>query len=105
MPNLTPVIVALRLRARYMLAGAIMLALWGASVVALFRGVDGVHILMVFVATITVLPLGLVALLGGLSGSEANMRRARSALFAAGALLALIVTVEVVRRTIFGASH
>ena len=105
MPSLPPVIAALRLRARYMLAGAIMLALWGASLVALFRGIDGIHIVMAVVATITVLPLGLVALLGGMSGSEANMRRARMALFAAGALLALIVTVEVARRMLYGASH
>jgi hypothetical protein len=103
MSNLPPVIVALKLRARYMLAGAIMLALWGASLVALFRGIDGMHIVMAIFATITVLPLGLVALLGGVSGSEASMQRARIALLAAGALLVLIVTAEVARRMIFAA--
>lgn len=101
MPKLPPVIVALKLRARYMLAGAVMLALWGASLVALFNGIDGVRIAMLSVATLTVLPLGLIALLGGVSGSEAGMRRARIALFAAGGLLALIVAAEVIRRLIF----
>jgi len=103
MPAPPPVLVDLKLRARYMLAGAVMLALWGASLVALFRDVDTVHILMTAGATITVLPLGVIALLGALWGSEANMRRAQMALFAAGCLLFLIVLVEVIRRIAFAA--
>jgi hypothetical protein len=103
MKNPPSVIVTLKLRARYMLAGAVMLALWGASLVALFRNVDGIHIAMVFFATITVLPLGVIALLGSVSGSEVSMRRAHIALFAAGGLLGLLVAVEVARRMIFGA--
>jgi hypothetical protein len=105
MKNPPPVIVTLRLRARYMLAGAVMLALWGASLVALFRSVDGIHIAMVFAATVTALPLGLICLLGGVSGSEVNLRRAQIALFTAGGLLTLIVAVEVARRMMFGAAR
>jgi hypothetical protein len=92
-----------RLRARYMLAGATLLALWGASLVGLFRSIDGINIAMAFVATVTALPLGLICLLGGVSGSEVNMRRAQIALFTAGGLLTLTVAVEVARRIIFGA--
>jgi hypothetical protein len=50
----------------------------------------------------TLCPLGAVALLGGLQGSEAGMRRAQFALFAAGALLMLAVIVELLRRIVFG---
>jgi hypothetical protein len=101
MQKAPPVIAALQLRARYMLAGAVMLALWGASLVPLFRGTDDVHIITIFFATITVLPLGLIALLGGVSGSETSMRRAGIALFASGGLLTLVVVAEALRRMIF----
>jgi uncharacterized protein YhhL (DUF1145 family) len=103
MANPPPVTVTLRLRARYMLTGAIMLAFWGASLVALFRGVDGLHILMVVVTTVSVLPLGVIILLGAVSGSEASMWRAQMALLASGCLLLLIVSAEVIRRIVFGA--
>lgn len=86
-----------------MLAGAVMPALWGASLVPLFRGTDDAHIITIVFATITALPLGLIALLGGVPGSEASMRRSRIALFAAGGLLTLIVVVEALRRMIFAA--
>ena len=105
MPNLPPVIVDLKLRARYMLAGAIMLGLWAASLIALFRGTDGVNIMMVAVATITLLPLGAISVFGAISGSEASMGRARSALFAGAGLMVLVIAVEVARRILSGASH
>ncbi|HXX08656.1 MAG TPA: hypothetical protein VEJ43_11390 [Pseudolabrys sp.] len=97
-----PVTVTLKLRARYAIAGATMLALWVASVVALFRNIDWSHILIVAAATVTALPLGLTMLSGGVSGSEPSMQRAQMALFATGALLLLIVSGEVLRRIVFG---
>jgi hypothetical protein len=104
MANPPPVTVTRKLRARYAIAGATMLTLWGASAIVLFRSVDGSNVLMFAAATLTALPLGLIMLSGGVSGSEAGMRRAGMALFATGALLLLIVSAEVIRRIVFGAS-
>ena len=84
-----------------MLAGAVMLSLWGASLVAVFQNGTSFNILAVIFATLTFLPLALVALWGGISGSEAAMQRARNALFASGGLLLLVATTEVFRRIFF----
>jgi hypothetical protein len=99
-----PANVTLRLRARYMLAGAVMLALWGASLVSLLYDGSSFNIVAAVFAIFTFLPLGLIAMQGGLSGSAAGMQRARGALLASGGLLALVVLVEVVRRTVFASS-
>ena len=104
MANPPPVTVTLKLRARYTIAGVMMLALWGASLAALFRSVDAYHVFMLAAATLTVLPLGLIMLSGGVSGSEAGIRRAHMALFASGGLLLLITSGEVIRRIVFGAA-
>jgi hypothetical protein len=87
-----------------MLAGAMMLAIWGASLVALFHDGRTINIFAAVFATFTFLPLGLIALQGGLSGSAAGMKRARSALLASGDLLALIMVAEVFRRMVFAGS-
>ncbi len=104
MKKSVPANVAIRLRARYMLTGALMLALWGANVVALFRGGSTFNIIALVFTTLTFLPLSLVALWGGISGSEASTRRARNALLASGGLLMLIVAAEILRRAVFAAS-
>ena len=101
MKNPLPAVVTRKLRARHMLAGAMMLAIWGASLVALFHDGRTFNIFAAVFATFTFLPLGLIALQGGLSGSAAGMQRARSALLASGGLLALIVVAEVFRRMVF----
>jgi hypothetical protein len=100
-----PVIITRKLRARYMFSGAIMLALWGASLIPLFRGTDDVPTIAIFLATITVLPLGLVTLLGAVTGTDTGMRRAQTALLAGAGLLALAVVVEALRRIIFAAGN
>jgi uncharacterized protein YhhL (DUF1145 family) len=99
-----PAAITLRLRARYALAGLIMLALWAASLVSLFRDTGTLNVVLAVIATFTIFPLGLVALLGGVHGSEASMRRAHIALFAAGGLLAVAVIAEMLRRTVFAGS-
>jgi hypothetical protein len=99
-----PAVVTRRLRGRYMLAGAVMLSLWGASLVAVFQESSSFNVIATIFSTFTFLPLGLVALWGGISGSEAAMRRARNALFASGGLLLLVIAIEVIRR-IFFAGH
>jgi hypothetical protein len=96
-----PAVVTRKLRGRYMLAGAVMLSLWGASLVAVFQDGSSFNILVAIFATLTFLPLALVALWGGISGSEAAMQRARNALFASGGLLLLVATTEVFRRIFF----
>jgi len=103
MANPPPATVTRKLRARFAMAGVMMLALWGASLAALFRSVDAYHVFMLAVATLTVLPLGLIMLSGSVSGSETGMRRAHMALFIAGGLLLLIASGEVIRRIVFGA--
>jgi hypothetical protein len=96
-----PAVVTRKLRGRYMLAGAVMLSLWSASLVAVFQEISSLNIIAAIFATLTFLPLGLVALWGGISGSEAAMQRARNALFASGGLLLLVVAIEVLRRIFF----
>jgi len=99
-----PPVVTRRLRGRYMLAGAVMLSLWGASLVALFHEGSGFNIVASTFATFTFFPLGLIAMWGGFSGSEASMQRARNALFAGGGLLLVTATMEVLRRIVFPGS-
>lgn len=96
-----PVITTLRLRTRYALAGLLMLALWAASAVSMLRDAVAINILLGCAATVTILPLGAIALLGGIQGSDASMRRAHIALFAGGGLLALAVILELLRRMLF----
>src|SRR5262249_7209324 len=96
-----PAVVTRKLRGRYMFAGAVMLSLWSASLVAVFQDSSAFNVVATIFATLTFLPLGLVALWGGISGSETAMRRARNALFASGGLLLLVVTIEVLRRIFF----
>jgi len=104
MQNPVPPVVTRRLRGRYMLAGAVMLLLWGASLVALFHEGSSFNIVASIFATFTFFPLGLIAMWGGLSGSEAGMQRAGNALFAGGALLLLTVMIEVLRRIVLRGS-
>jgi hypothetical protein len=99
-----PVTVTLRHRARFALAGLIMLGLWAVSLVPLWQDGGEFNLTLAAATTFTLCPLGIVALLGGLSGTESGMRRAQTALFAAGALLMLTVTIELLRRIIFGGS-
>ena len=97
-----PVTVTLRQRARVALAGMIMLGLWAVSLMSLWQDGGGTNLVIAAATTFTLCPLGIVALLGGLRGSEAGMRRAQLALFTAGALLMLAVMGELLRRIAVG---
>lgn len=97
-----PAPVTRRLRARFALAGLIMLGLWAVSLLPVWQDGGGTNLVIAAVTTFTLCPLGIVALLGGLQGSEAGMRRAQLALFTAGALLMLAVVAELLRRIVFG---
>ena len=90
-------------RAGFVLAGAALLALWGASLMPAIANSnnpneDGFSLVPAFLATFTALPLGLSATLAGLSGRDRAMRRARIHLVLAAALLFLVVALEVFRR-------
>jgi len=98
-----PFLITYRLRARYALAGVMMLGLWVVTLVPLFRDDGGFKFILAAITTFTLFPLGIVALLGGVHGSEAGMRRAQIALFTAGASLMLILFVEMLRRAFFAA--
>jgi hypothetical protein len=99
-----PAVESQKLRGRYILAGVMMLGLWGASLAQLVHDSTVFNIVTVVFASLTFLPLGLVALQGGISGNERGMNRARTALFASASLLALTVVVEILRRMISGGS-
>src|SRR4029077_3938421 len=101
MQNPVPPVVTRRLRGRYMLAGAVMQLLWGASLVALFHEGSSFNIVASIFATSTFFPLGLIAMWGAFSGRGASMQLARNALFAGGGLLLLTATIEVLRRIVF----
>ena len=99
-----PFLITYRLRARYALAGVMMLGLWVVTLVPLFRDDGGFKFILAAITTFTLFPLGIVALLGGVHGSEASMRRAYIALFAGGGLMMLAVIVEMLRRILFAGS-
>lgn len=99
-----PAVATRKLRGRYILAGVLMLGLWGASLIQLAHDITTFNIATAVFASLTFLPLGLIGLWGGVSGSEAGMQRARNALFACACLLALVVVVEILRRMVFADS-
>ncbi len=91
------------LRSGLVLGGAALLLIWAASWIPVIRSwndprADGFQVIPLFWATITTLPLGIVALIGGISGSEARVRRARKSLMIAGGLLGLVVVLDIFRR-------
>jgi len=96
-----PAVMTRKLRGRYFLAGAMMLLLWSASIAALVQDSSRFNITAAIVTALTFLPLGLVALRGGITGTDTAMLQARNALFVCGGLLLLVVTVEVCRRIFF----
>jgi len=102
MHNPATLAITLRQRARVALAGMIMLGLWAVSIVPLWQDGGGFNLILAAATTLTLFPFGIVALLGGIQGSETGMRRAQLALFTAGALLMLTVVAELLRRIVFG---
>jgi hypothetical protein len=69
------------LRAAFIGAGVVLIALWGASVMVALASwndpkEDGFTLVPAFWATLTALPLGLSATISGMSGRDQAMRRA-----------------------------
>jgi len=92
-----------RLRVLALIAGMLMLGLWawalilGIAVLRDPRG-DPFGLIPVFWASVTALPLGLIAFWGGIRGGEQRLRRARTALTVAAILCAMAAVLEIVRR-------
>jgi hypothetical protein len=102
-PAESDIVASPRLHAIFIAVAAIMLALWGWSLVPAIQNwndprEDGFSLMPGFYATVTVLPLGLIMLTGGASGRGKHARRARVALTIAIALLVLMTTLEILRR-------
>ncbi len=92
-----------RLRAVYILVAAIMLALWGGSLIPAIAGwndprEDGFSFVPAAWATITLLPLGLFTLAGGISGRGRPAARARQSAVIGAGLLFFILLFEIFRR-------
>jgi hypothetical protein len=96
MSNTTEPTASPRQRVMFAVAAAIMLALWAWSLVPPIQNwgnpnEDGFSYVGVFYATIVCLPLGLYLLVATIAGHGRYVRRARTALFIAGAIAVLVV--------------
>jgi len=92
-----------RLRAAFVLVAVIVLALWCWSLVPAVKAIrdprgDGFDIIPAFWATILLLPIGIMTLIGGVTGHGKHVARARVALIIAVGLAVLAVLLEVFRR-------
>jgi hypothetical protein len=84
-----------KLRVIFVIVAAIMLALWGWSLIPPIENwgnpnEDGFSYVPVFYATITCLPVGLYLLAGAIAGRGRHVARARTTLFLGGGLLFLV---------------
>jgi hypothetical protein len=92
-----------KLRAAFIVGAAVMLALWGVSLIPAIENwnnprEDGFSFIPAFYATFIALPIGLVALAGGIYGRGKSVEYARLALIAGACLLVLILLLDIFRR-------
>ena len=95
--NQTDIIASPKLRAAFFLGAGVMLAVWGWS---LFPAIesrnnpneDGFSFIPAFYGTLTFLPLGVIALVGGIFALNKSVACARTALFA---MIAVIVAFQI----------
>lgn len=90
----SPTVASAGLRATYFVAAAISLGLWGWSLIPAIENwnnpnEDGFSLIPAFYASITMLPVGLILLAGGIAGRGKPAARARLALFTGSAFLLL----------------
>lgn len=98
-----------KLRAVFLVAAAIALLLWAASLLPAIENwnnprEDGFSVVPAFWGTIICLPIGLYLLAGGIRGHGQAVRRARTALIASIVLLAIGAALEIMRRASIAAS-
>jgi hypothetical protein len=89
-----------RLRAAFFLGAAVMLAIWGWSLVPAIESrnnlnEDGFSFIPAFYGTLTFLPLGVLALVGGISGRGKYVAKARTALIIGGVMIGVIVAFQI----------
>lgn len=98
--NQTNIIASPKLRAAFFLGAAVMLAVWGWSLVPAIESrnnpnEDGFSFIPAFYGTLTFLPLGLIALVGGLVGRGKSVARGRTALIIGLAMMAIIAAFQI----------
>ena len=101
--NTAEIIASVKQRVMFAVAAAFMLALWGWSLLPAIQNwnnpnEDGFSLVPGSFTTITLLPLSLITLAGGIAGHGSKVRRARVALVIALAFLALLLVFEIFRR-------
>ena len=89
-----------RLRAVFFLGAAVMLAIWVWSLVPAIESrnnpnEDGFSFIPAFYGTLTFLPFGVIALVGGITGRGKYVAKARTALIIRGAMIRVIVAFQI----------
>jgi hypothetical protein len=103
MGNTTDIIASPKLRAMFVAAAAIMLALWGWSLVPPIENwgnpnEDGFSYVPFFYTTIICLPVGFCLLVGAIAGHGRYVTRARTAFFIAAGMTLLVVAFLIVQQ-------
>jgi len=94
---------SLRLRVVFIIGAAVMLTLSGATLPRAITAIrdprsNAFEVVPAFWPTITMFPLGLVTLIGGISGRGKHFKRTRTAFTIGVALLILVLLLEILRR-------
>ena len=102
MDQATEIIASPKLRAIFFAFAAVMLALWGWSLVPPIENwgnpnEDGFSYIPVFYATPICLPVGLYLLVGAIAGHDRYVRRARIAFFIAAGITILVVVFLIIQ--------
>ena len=100
--NTAEINASVKQRVMFAVAAAIMLALWGWSLVPPIENwgnpnEDGFSYVAVFYATPTCLPAGLLLLVGAIAGHGRYVSRARVALYAAAGMTILVLAFLIVQ--------
>jgi hypothetical protein len=100
--NTTEITASPKLRGRFVVAAAIMFALWGWSLGPPIQNwgnpnEDGFSYVAVFYTTITCLPVGIFLLIGAIAGRGRNVTRARTAFFIAAGTTLLVAAFLIVQ--------
>jgi hypothetical protein len=96
----TDIIASPKLRAAFFLGAVVMLAVWGWSLVPAIESrnnpnEDGFSFIPAFYGTLAFLPLGVIALVGGISGRGKYVTKARTALIIGFAMIAVIAAFQI----------
>lgn len=101
MGNTTEIAASPKLRTAFAVAAAVMLALWGWSLVRPIKNwgspnEDGFSYVPVFYTTITCLPIGLYLLIGAIVGHGRYVRRARIVFIIAAGTITVVAAFLII---------